>query len=161
MGLDPNNPHDPLGKHAPREHQQPTDPYSPEFQRDLQYASDLVLQTAERQAEDLEVIREIRREQQSREPVPLDDHDTLGDDPLDPLDTLGDDTIDALSDDALDVVEELPPLEDEMLLDEVATGSRSGVEFESGDDTPDGGHDEYEEGYVDGYEKGYEEGYEE
>lgn len=161
MGLDPNNPQDPLGKRAPREHQQPIDPYSPEFQRDLRYASDLVLQTAERQADDLEVIREIRREQQSREPVPLDDHDTLGDDPLDPLDTLADDTIDALSDDALDVIEELPPLEDEMLVDESAIESGSGVAFGSGDDTADDGHDEYEEGYVDGYEAGYEEGYEE
>jgi len=159
MGLEPNNPHDPLGKRAPREHQQPIDPYSPEFQRDLGYASDLVLQAAERQATDLAVVREIRREQQSREPIPLDDHDTLGDDPLDPVDTLGSDTVDALSDDALDIIEELPPLEDE--LDDFAAETVSDVDLGSDDDTPEDGHDEYEEGYVDGYEEGYEEGYRE
>lgn len=158
MGLDPNNPHDPLGKRAPRERQQPIDPYGPEFQRDLRYASDLVLQTAERQATDPEVIREIRREQQSREPIPLDDHKL--DDPLDPLDTLGDDTIDALSDDALDVIEDLPPLEDEVLPGDFAVeeGSVSNVDSESSDDTADDGYIEgYEEGYVDDYEAGYEE----
>jgi len=160
MGLDPNNPQDPLGKRAPRERQQLIDPYSPEFQRDLRYASDLVLQTAERHANDLEVVREIRREQQSREPIPLDDHDTLGDDPLDPLDTLGDDTIDALSDGALDVIEDLPPLEDEVLLDNLAVeeGSVSDLKLGSSTDTADDGYiDGYEEGYVDGYEEGYKE----
>jgi len=161
MGLDPNNPHDPLGKRAPREHQQPIDPYSPDFQRDLQYASDLVLQTAERQAEDLEVIREIRREQQQREPVPLDDHDALGDDPLEPLDALDGDTIDELSDGALAVVEDLPPLENELDEFGAGTGGVSDVDLGSDEDTPTDGHDEYEEGYVDGYEEGYEEGYRE
>ncbi|WP_053948713.1 hypothetical protein [Halolamina sediminis] len=160
MGLDSNNPHDPLGKRAPREHQQPTDPYSPEFQRDLQYASDLVLQTAERQADDLEVVREIRREQQRREPVPLDDHGALGDDPLDPLDALNADTIDDLSDDALAVIADLPPMETEIDDFGAGTDGVSGVDGSS-DDTPDDGHDEYEEGYVDGYEEGYEEGYRE
>ncbi|MBP1987723.1 hypothetical protein [Halolamina salifodinae] len=157
MGLDPNNPHDPLGKRAPRERQQPTDPHSPEFQRDLRYASDLVLQAAERQATDLEVIREIRREQQSREPIPLEDHE-LGEDPLDPLDTLGDDTIDALSDDALDLIEDLPPLEEEVVTDDIPVGSGSTGGSGSSDDD---GHDSYVEGYEEGYVDDYEEGYEE